>query len=106
MARIIAVVLSVIVLLLSGGANASDKQQQFDLACAVVAGANMANAVNKSGDASLISLLAFYIGRLSGRDDTKAWNTIALGRVAELQERALDDNLLKSCINLYSTTMK
>jgi hypothetical protein len=48
----------------------------------------MGNAVNKTGDGSLISLLAFYLGRLSGRDDTKDWNKIALGRVAELQEGA------------------
>ena len=48
-----------------------------------------------------ITLLAFYLGRLSARDETKAWNKIALGRVAELQERALDRALLKSCIDFY-----
>ena len=93
--------LSVILLLLRGSANAGDKQQQFDLACAVVAGAKMGDTVNKIGDGSLLTLLAFYLGRLSGRDDTKDWNKIALGRVAELQEKALDAGLLKSCINFY-----
>jgi hypothetical protein len=94
--------LSVILLLLSSGANAApDKQQQFNLACAIVAGAKMGDTVNKTGDSSLITLLAFYLGRLSGRDDTKDWNKVALGRVAELQEKALDDGLLKACINFY-----
>jgi hypothetical protein len=89
---------------LAAPAQAADNKvspQQFDLACAVVVGANMGNDVSKTGDASLITLLAFYLGRLSARDDTKEWNKIALGRVAELQERALDDSLLKSCINFY-----
>jgi hypothetical protein len=98
--------LSVILLLLCSSANAADRQQQFDLACAVVAGAKMGNDVNKGGDGNLISLLAFYLGRLSARDDTKAWSKIALGRVAELQEKALDDSLLKSCISFYLTKMQ
>jgi len=93
--------LSIILLLLSNDANAADKQQQFDLACAIVAGAKMGDTVNKTGDGSLLTLLVFYLGRLSGRDDTKDWNKIALGRVAELQEKALDAGLLKSCINFY-----
>jgi hypothetical protein len=91
----------IILLLLSSGANAADKQQQFDLACAIVAGAKMGDTVNKTGDGNLITLLALYLGRLSGRDDTKDWNKIALGRAAELQEKALDDGLLKTCINLF-----
>ena len=64
------------------------------------------NDVNKGGDGNLISLLAFYLGRLSARDDTKAWSKIALGRVAELQEKALDDSLLKSCISFYLAKMQ
>jgi hypothetical protein len=58
---------------LVASAQAADNKlspQQFDLACAVVAGANMGNAVNKGGDGYLIALLAFYLGRLSARDDT------------------------------------
>jgi hypothetical protein len=91
-------------LVISSSANAADNKvspQQFDLACAVVAGASLGKDTNERGDTSMIILLAFYLGRLSARDDTKAWNKIALGRVAELQEKALDDRLRKSCIDLY-----
>jgi hypothetical protein len=89
----------IILLLLS--ANAADLQQ-FDLACAVAAGANMGEDANKgTTNGNWITLLAFYLGRLSARDETKAWNKIALGRVAELQEQALDRALLKSCIDFY-----
>ena len=54
-----------------------------------------------SGDTSMLPLLAFYLGRLSARDDTKDWNKIALGRVAELQDKALDDRLRNACIGRF-----
>jgi hypothetical protein len=89
---------------LPSSADATDNKfspQQFDLACAVVAGANLGQDTNEGRDSSMLVLLTFYLGRLSARDDTKAWNRIALGRVAELQEKALDSRLRKSCIDLY-----
>jgi hypothetical protein len=91
-------------LALSSSANAADNKaspERVDLACAIVAGASLGKAKNERGDTSLTALVSFYLGRLSARDDTKSWNKIALGRVAELQEKALDDRLLGSCIDFY-----
>jgi hypothetical protein len=96
-------------LVLASTAGAVDDKlspQQFDLACAVVAGATLGKETDEHGDTSMLALLAFYLGRLSARDDTKAWNKIALGRVAELQGKALDDRLRQRCIDLYTAKLQ
>jgi hypothetical protein len=76
----------------------------FDLACAIVTGAEMGASQNEQNvqrrDMAL-TLLAFYIGRLSGRDDSKDWNAIARGRVAELQQGARSSKLFDACLDLY-----
>jgi hypothetical protein len=47
------------------------------------------------------TLFSFYLGRLSGRDDTKDWNAIARGRVAEWQQAARCPKMLERCSNFY-----
>lgn len=58
--------------------------RDFDLACAVAAGAEMGASQNEQNiprrDMAL-TIFVFYLGRLSGRDDSKDWNAIAWGRV-------------------------
>jgi len=56
--------------------------------------------------AMALALHTFYLGRLSGRDDTKDWHKIALGRVAELQDKARSSELLKACLNFYLAKIK
>jgi hypothetical protein len=51
-------------------------------------------------------ICSFYLGRLSGRDDTKDWNAVIRGRLAELQERARSSELLHSCENFYLSKIK
>lgn len=47
------------------------------------------------------TLFVFYLGRLSGRDDSTDWNKVALGRVAELKDKARSDLLFSSCMDFY-----
>ena len=61
-------------MMLSSSADTADNKfslQRFDLACAVVAGANLRQDTSDGRDSSLLVLLAFYLGRLSARDDTE-----------------------------------
>lgn len=81
----------------------------FDLACAVAAGAEMGAAQNEQNiprrDMAL-RLFIFYLGRLSGRDDSKDWNAIAWARVADLQREARSSETLDRCLALYNSKTK
>ena len=61
----------------SPAGNLSPKD--FDLACAVVAGAEMGASQKEQNiprrDAA-VTIFVFYLGRLSGRDDSKDWNAM------------------------------
>ena len=62
--------------------------RDFDLACAVAAGAEIGASQSEHDIPRrdmAVRIFIFYLGRLSGRDDSKDWNAIAWGRVAELQ---------------------
>jgi hypothetical protein len=81
----------------------------FDLACAVVAGAEMGASQNEQNIPRrdmAVTILTFYLGRLSGRDDTKDWNAIVRGRVAELQEAVRSRKLLDACLDFYISKIK
>jgi hypothetical protein len=81
----------------------------FDLACAVVAGAEMGASQSEQNIPRrdmAVTIFAFYLGRLSGRDDSKNWNAIAWGRVAELQQDARSSEMLKRCADLYLSKTK
>jgi len=83
--------------------------KDFDLACAVVAGAEMGASQKEQNiprrDAA-VTIFVFYLGRLSGRDDSKDWNAIAWGRVAELQQEARSSKMLDRCLDFYNSKTK
>jgi hypothetical protein len=91
----------------SSPGNLSPKD--FDFACAVAAGAEMGASQNEQNvprrDVAL-RLFIFYLGRLSGRDDSKNWNAIAWGRVAELQQETRSSQILDGCLGFYSSKTK
>jgi len=53
-----------------------------------------------------LRIFIFYLGRLSGRDDSKDWNAIAWGRVAELQQEARSSQMLDRCLGFYNSKTK
>src|SRR5262249_4548455 len=83
--------------------------RDFDLACAVVAGAEMGVSQNEQNIPRrdmAVTIFAFYLGRLSGRDDSKDWNAIAWGRVAELHQDTRSSEMLDRCVHLYLSKTK
>jgi uncharacterized MAPEG superfamily protein len=83
--------------------------RDFDLACAVAAGAEMGASQKEQNNArrdAALAIFVFYLGRLSGRDDSKDWNAIAWGRVAELQQEARSSKTLDRCLDLYNSKIK
>jgi hypothetical protein len=46
--------------------------------------------------------VAFYLGRLTGRDDKTIWNTVIKGRIAEMGEKAKSEKLYGKCIDFYT----
>jgi hypothetical protein len=83
--------------------------RDFDLACAVVAGAEMGTSQNEQNIPRrdmAVRIFTFYLGRLSVRDDSKDWNAIAWGRVAELQQDVRSSEMLKRCVDLYISKTK
>jgi hypothetical protein len=76
--------------------------KDFDVACAMTNGAEMgANPQGSEKRGAAFTLFVFYLGRLSGRDDTIDWNKVVLGRVAELKDKARSDVLFSSCMDFY-----
>jgi hypothetical protein len=92
---------------LAQSGNLSPKD--FDLACAVAAGAEMGDSQNEQNIPRrdmAVTIFVFYLGRLSGRDDSKDWNAIAWNRVAELKQEARSAQMLDRCLNLYNAKTK
>jgi len=80
--------------------------KDFDLACAVSAGAEMGASSKGSADQSAALMVwTFYVGRLSARDDTTNWNTVIRGKVAELRDRARSKEVYSNCMKFYSSKM-
>jgi len=83
--------------------------RDFDLACAVVAGveigASQKEKIIPRRDMA-VTIFTFYLGRLSGRDDTKDWNAIVRGRIAELQEAVRSPKLVDTCLDFYMYKIK
>ena len=76
--------------------------EDFDLACAVTAGAIFGS--NSKGDAerdASKTVWTFYLGRLTGRDDKTIWNTVIKGRIAEMGEKAKSEELYGKCMDFY-----
>ena len=83
--------------------------RDFDLACAVVAGAEIDASQNEKNIPRrdmAVTIFTFYLGRLSGRDDTKDWNAIVRGRIAELQEAVRSPKLVDTCLDFYMSKIK
>jgi hypothetical protein len=79
------------------------KAKDFDLACATAASAEMATAKPNSEEWQyMFTVVAFYLGRLSGRDDRTYWYTDVKGRIAEMHERAKSDEMMQRCIEFFS----
>jgi hypothetical protein len=77
--------------------------QDFDLACAVVSGAEI--ATNKPGSAErnmALDISFFYLGRLSGRDDRTYWTAVVNGRLAELKTKAKAPDLFGACAEFFT----
>ena len=83
--------------------------RDFDLACAVAAAADIGVSQNEQNiprrDVA-VRMFIFYLGRPSGRDDSKDWNALAWGRVAELQQDARSSQMLDRCLGLYNSKTK
>ena|SRR5690242_4584010 len=88
-----------------GNLSASD----FDLACAVAAGEEMGASQNEQNaprrDVAL-RLFIFYLGRLSGRNDSKDWNAIAWARVSNLPREARSSEMVDRCLAFYNSKTK
>jgi hypothetical protein len=83
--------------------------KDFDLACAVAAGADIGASQNEQNTPRrdmAVRIFIFYLGRLSVRDDSRDWNAIAWGRVAELQQEARSSQMLDRCLHLYNSKTK
>jgi hypothetical protein len=81
----------------------------FDLACAMVAGAEMGASQNEQNIPRrdmAVTIFTFYLGRLSGRDDSKDWNAIIRGRVAELKEAVRSQKMVDTCLDFYISKIK
>ena len=77
--------------------------RDFDLTCAVVASAEIRasqNEENISRRDTAVTIFTFYLGRLSGRDDSKDWNAIVKSRIAELQEAVRSPKMVDTCFGL------
>jgi hypothetical protein len=83
--------------------------KDFDLACAVATGADMGASQNEQNtprrDMALRTFI-FYLGRLTGRDDSKDWNAIVWARVADLPREARSSEMLDRCLTLYNSKTK
>jgi hypothetical protein len=101
------IAVDVVALAQSPPGNLSPKD--FDLACAVAAAADIGVSQNEQNiprrDVA-VRMFIFYLGRLSGRDDSKDWNAIAWGRVAELPQQARSSEILDRCLGLYNSKTK
>lgn len=103
------IIAALLLLSLPSLANAANdlSPKDFDFACAITAGAEMGvNPKDSEARAADFTLLTFYIGRLSARDDKTMWNAVILGRVAELREKARSADLFKSCMDFYLTKIQ
>ena len=83
--------------------------KDFDLACAVAAGAEMGASQNEQNAPRrdmAVRIFIFYLGRLSGRDDSKDWNAMAWGGVARLQQDMGSSQVFDRCVSLYTSKTK
>jgi hypothetical protein len=51
-------------------------------------------------------IFAFYLGRLTARDDKTYWNDVIRGRIAEMRERARSITIYTRCTDFYISQIK
>jgi hypothetical protein len=101
------ILVALVCVLLLGGAAGAQTAKDFDLSCAVVATAEI--ATNQKGTKErdvAFTVLSFYLGRLSARDDKTYWGAVIKGRIAELREGAKSESLYTSCMSFYTSKME
>ena len=82
-------------------------QQDLDLSCAIASGAEMGANPKDSAEENAASLIfAFYLGRLTARDDKTYWNDVIRGRIAEMRERARSMTIYTRCTDFYLSQIK
>jgi hypothetical protein len=92
---------------LSLAAAQSDKPKpDFDLVCAMTAGAQMSLKQDEPKEAAAVSFFSFYLGRLSARDDSTDWTVVVQGRLAERKWAAPVPQLLSTCLDFYQSKLK
>jgi hypothetical protein len=98
---------SLLVLLLSLPSIASAKnspQKDFDLACAVAAGAALRTMPNFKETGFTIYI--FFLGRLSGREDGPDWSTIVADRVTDTKGKEPSASVLDACVKFFAAKTK
>jgi hypothetical protein len=51
-------------------------------------------------------IFAFYLGRLTARDDKTYWNDVIRGRIAEMRESARSMTIYTRCTDFYLSQIK
>jgi hypothetical protein len=105
--RTLAPLLFVAFLLAQSVQAQSLSQQDLDLSCAIASGAEMgANPKGSAEQSAATMIFAFYLGRLTARDDKTYWNDVIRGRIAEMRERARSMTIYTRCTDFYISQIK
>jgi len=80
--------------------------KDFDLTCAITVSVEMGINPKIMGDPGF-DMLVFYIGRLTGRDDSTDWAAVVHGRVAELKDKARGSAVfVQACAKFFLSKTK
>jgi hypothetical protein len=84
-------------------AVAAATDQDFDLACAIASGAEIATNP-KDGEIGRAAFLinVFFLGRLSGRDSKTYWAAVVKGKIAELREKSRSPEMYGRCMDFVT----
>ena len=82
-------------------------QRDLDLSCAIASGAEMgANPKGSAEQSAATMIFAFYLGRLTARDDKPYWNDVIRRRIEEMRERARSMTIYTRCTDFYLSQIK
>jgi hypothetical protein len=81
----------------------SATDQDFDLACAVTAAAEVATtAVGTDERNAAFTVNVYFLGRLSGRDSKTYWSAVVKGKIAELREKSKSPEMYGRCMDFLT----
>jgi len=81
----------------------SATDQDFDLACAVAAAAEVATTKVGSEERQFAFQVNFYyLGRLGGRDSKTYWSAVVKGKIAELREKSKSPEIYGRCLDFLT----